>query len=625
MHRSAFLLLVCFTTALSADDNVSYRELVDQDQPVVRWTFTDGTSCQLAGEDAVEPAGFEATAVGTLKPQAGPNKTLFPNFAEENPARSFDGKSYLRFKDPGEESVFDFDKGDKITIEAWVAPSKMQGQYGYVIGKGRTFLPGQVKENHNWSLRLSKKGGGAGLSFLFRSAGKGNDYHRWESNGTLGVGNGWHHIALTYEFGKKKSVRGYIDGESVSGKWDLGGDTDRAPMVTDDEVWIGSAMGGGKGSTFAGGLDEIAIYRNILPAERIAKRYEFNAPPLPDVNVPEGKVLVQLFEGIPSKNGWNHRTPRFAEEFTQEALAFPELPRRYNERGVHVDRPTPLLVRAYADVVIPEGPHRLLFRSREGSRLFLDDQLLAETDFFAISETANGPIWDLDRSHGPNIRPLQRGDRQEVVEVTGDGKKHRIRFDVLVALAGRRPYMGDASVSIAKAEGDFQIVSFGPKFELTKQGWRDFREWDRKRLVAFNKQRRDEAGAAEIAYWQQRHESAAEFAKSNGHDRDDSIDAFIERPIDGDDATRLDDFAFLRRLSLDVIGKIPNRELIDAFQKLPAESRRAEIVELLLDDEGWADHWVGYWQDVLAENPNIVNPTLNNTGPFRWWIHESFS
>ncbi|HBL43030.1 MAG TPA: hypothetical protein DDZ90_06505, partial [Planctomycetaceae bacterium] len=38
----------------------------------------------------------------------------------------------------------------------------------------------------------------------------------------------------------------------------------------------------------------------------------------------------------------------------------------------------------------------------------------------------------------------------------------------------------------------------------------------------------------------------------------------------------------------------------------------------------WADNWVGYWQDVLAENPNIVNPTLNNTGPFRWWIHESF-
>ncbi len=33
---------------------------------------------------------------------------------------------------------------------------------------------------------------------------------------------------------------------------------------------------------------------------------------------------------------------------------------------------------------------------------------------------------------------------------------------------------------------------------------------------------------------------------------------------------------------------------------------------------------MGYWQDVLAENPNIINPTLNNTGPFRWWLYESF-
>ena len=53
--------------------------------------------------------------------------------------------------------------------------------------------------------------------------------------------------------------------------------------------------------------------------------------------------------------------------------------------------------------------------------------------------------------------------------------------------------------------------------------------------------------------------------------------------------------------------------------------RRAKLIDRLLEQPGWADHWVGYWQDVLAENPNIVNPTLNNTGPFRWWLHESFS
>jgi hypothetical protein len=33
---------------------------------------------------------------------------------------------------------------------------------------------------------------------------------------------------------------------------------------------------------------------------------------------------------------------------------------------------------------------------------------------------------------------------------------------------------------------------------------------------------------------------------------------------------------------------------------------------------------MGYWQDVLAENPGILKPTLNNTGPFRRHVHAAF-
>ncbi|MCE9533623.1 MAG: DUF1549 and DUF1553 domain-containing protein, partial [Planctomycetes bacterium] len=47
-------------------------------------------------------------------------------------------------------------------------------------------------------------------------------------------------------------------------------------------------------------------------------------------------------------------------------------------------------------------------------------------------------------------------------------------------------------------------------------------------------------------------------------------------------------------------------------------------IDRLLADPRWADHWVGYWQDVLAENPGLLKPTLNNTGPFRWWLHQAF-
>jgi hypothetical protein len=84
-----------------------------------------------------------------------------------------------------------------------------------------------------------------------------------------------------------------------------------------------------------------------------------------------------------------------------------------------------------------------------------------------------------------------------------------------------------------------------------------------------------------------------------------------------------DDLAFLRRVTLDTVGVVPSLEEIQTFLADTRPDKRAQVIERLLQDPRWADHWMGYWQDVLAENPNILNPTLNNTGPFRWWIYES--
>lgn len=84
-----------------------------------------------------------------------------------------------------------------------------------------------------------------------------------------------------------------------------------------------------------------------------------------------------------------------------------------------------------------------------------------------------------------------------------------------------------------------------------------------------------------------------------------------------------DDLSFLRRVSLDTIGVPPTESEIAAFLASDRETRRGEVIDRLLDDPRWADHRMGYWLDVLAENPNMINPTLNNTGPFRWWLYES--
>lgn len=93
------------------------------------------------------------------------------------------------------------------------------------------------------------------------------------------------------------------------------------------------------------------------------------------------------------------------------------------------------------------------------------------------------------------------------------------------------------------------------------------------------------------------------------------------------ESTRLtpptDDLAFLRRVMLDTVGVVPSLAEIDAFLADSAPDKRSRWIDRLLQDSRWPDHWMGYWQDVLAENPNILNPTLNNTGPFRWWIQES--
>lgn len=84
----------------------------------------------------------------------------------------------------------------------------------------------------------------------------------------------------------------------------------------------------------------------------------------------------------------------------------------------------------------------------------------------------------------------------------------------------------------------------------------------------------------------------------------------------------VEDAAFLRRVYLDTIGLPPGADDVRAFLADRSADKRARVIDRLLADERWADHWVSYWQDVLAENPSMLKPSLNNSGPFRWFLHE---
>jgi hypothetical protein len=68
----------------------------------------------------------------------------------------------------------------------------------------------------------------------------------------------------------------------------------------------------------------------------------------------------------------------------------------------------------------------------------------------------------------------------------------------------------------------------------------------------------------------------------------------------------VDDFEFIRRASLDIIGRIARPEEILEFLRDPAETRRSLLIDRLLSSEDYARHWSNLW----------ANWMLTRSGPF---------
>ncbi len=259
--------------ASAADDATQLADVITADQPVAWWRFDGAKNAALELAPASSLKTLSGKIVGAVKTGTeGPRPPHFPTTEPSSTAIEFKGDgASIRIQDPGDNSPLDFQNGDAITLEAWVNVGKLgNGQQMYVIGKGRTKNKGVAAENQNYALRISGENGQACISFLFRSAdnrpGKQEDFHRWTATEGFGIDSGWHHIAVTYVFGEPESLRGYSDGQRVPGKWDYGGATKEAPVVDNDELWIGSSMGGNPTSTFHGQIDDIALYRTALSA-----------------------------------------------------------------------------------------------------------------------------------------------------------------------------------------------------------------------------------------------------------------------------------------------------------------------------------------------------------------------
>ncbi|MCE9530226.1 MAG: DUF1549 and DUF1553 domain-containing protein [Planctomycetes bacterium] len=67
----------------------------------------------------------------------------------------------------------------------------------------------------------------------------------------------------------------------------------------------------------------------------------------------------------------------------------------------------------------------------------------------------------------------------------------------------------------------------------------------------------------------------------------------------GDLAPVVDDTAFLRRASLDLVGALPSPEALMLFILDPAKDKRAKAIDRLLADSRFGTNWARYWRDVI--------------------------
>ncbi|MCO8123100.1 DUF1553 domain-containing protein [Stieleria sp. TO1_6] len=738
------ILFTCGLTPTIAQD-------ANNSDEVARWDFGAEETTPLFASGNVQ------------RDQAGPRPPEFPDMPANNTAVKLDSGAYLSLADTGFDSEFDFTNGDAITLEAWVNPTSVRdGQAQYIVGKGRTGSPKVARDNQNWALRIMGKNGEARVNFLFASKLSSGDkhWHRWTSTLGFPAATGWHHLALTYEFGKPESIRGWVNGNPTDGTWDMGGPTTEPPVVDDDEIRIGNR--------FAGMLDAVAIHRSVLDDKTLSARFnrmgdervvKLAPEVMPDLGeIPAGRVLFQISESMPAGDRWLHESESWPAESIRwlgDSFLLPRIPLRYDDWGIRSSWKAPLLLRIAGDIELPSSEHHFLVRARSLSRLWIDGKPVARTKTVRSRGGNLEPIVPIPDPLVPGARllPFPQQETFTSIEIPAAEQTQaseqngprtaRVVLEVMVGGNGDRTESGEVCVAIQpNSEGSLFVLQpdmSSPLMLSDDSIERAVRQFESD-LIAFEDQTRRTAAASQDVFWQQRHELARETVTpekspatvSDSHPIDrfvtEKISQAISQAAKTDEATTaqfhnevlpilreqcfrchgekeqgglrlntrehalamgeselpavvpgdpdaselivrirtgempptddgltekqiatletwvkegavwpnpplasdavalapvVDDASFLRRVYLDSVGVGPSADEAREFLASDDSDKRSKLVTQLLQDERYADHWVSFWMDLLAENPTLLNQSLNSTGPFRWFLYES--
>ncbi len=333
----------------------------------------------------------------------------------------------------------------------------------------------------------------------------------------------------------------------------MGGATTEAPIVDNDAIWLGSSRGGSPSNSFRGWLDKVAIHRTILSDATVAARFHRVGGPrivgplpeaMPDLpDVPEGRTLLTISEGMPSHDRWLNQGESWPPEFTRwlgEEFLLPRIPLRFDTWGIRESWKAPLLVRMVADVPLPPGQHRFLLRARGLSRLWVNGQVVARTK----AVTASPPdgeerITPVAEPPLPGQRPRGYHQQESFANVsvgrTADESTSRVRVVLELVVGGKnqRTETGEVCVAVLTADGDSYVV-LQPRDDrelpLTDAAIEPALSRIESLLARHDDLVRRTAAASQDVFWNRRHLAARAWA--NEHPAP-TTPRYSDHPIDG--------------------------------------------------------------------------------------------
>ena len=360
------------------------------------------------------------------------------------------------------------------------------------------------------------------------------------------------------------------------------------------------------------------------------------AAPIGVFGAADQPVTVRIFEDL-AEEAWLEPHGDPTGEYSEPGFAFVQIPAKYSRNALPLDRSVPFSLEATMTKKLERGEYRFRLRSKGLAVFLVDGKPVLRTQAQVPNTASHDALPEPSESDGVT-RPAPPPHQDVLRTVFLESGEHSFRLVAVIGGKGLAPFPGELSVSMARPGEIDRVIGGSSAPLLTDADWTKFAVTSRLRHHRDNTTRRRQSDDSVEQAWAERHRQVREWMYSQPGpevprvaDNEwiyNDVDRFVHAGLSEAALTPnglVGDLEFLRRLALDTTGLVPSADQARWFLAKPPETRRTLAIERYMESPDWADSWVPYWQDVLAENPGILKPDLNNTGPFRWYIHQALA